>query len=249
LFSVFGIGLSCIETTSYYSMDISGCSSPIIVEFEYDDRRSHELGIISSKQSKPQVEAAHPTAPVVTELESIIGGSYLSAEFATVCPVEDHKSLIILRFQCHPAIGHRFASTKITVKFTSPPASPATENPSNVLEPRVVMHAPRRSYGGCTKEDRRIRWGLSLPIRGGGAVVSATIEPSYEREVVTVVEHALTFTGTARGAPARTSCVWTVEENKSAATGIPTEFQVAVVLEHVGPFMTELDVQATSVDR
>ena len=222
--------------------------NPIIVEFEYDNRRSHELGITSSKQSKPQVRTTHPAAPAAAEAESIIGGSYLSAEFTTICPVEDRKSLVILRFQCHPAVGYRFASTKITVKFTPPPSmSPATVTHSNESNPRVVLHAPRRSYGGCTKEDRRICWGLSLPIQVGvrsRVTASATIQPSYSREATTVVNHALTFTGTARGAPVRTSCVWTVEENKSAAAGIPTEFQVAVVLEHVGPFMTELDVQA-----
>lgn len=225
-------------------MDIDEWSSPIIVEFEYDSRRSHELGITSSTQ--PEVKSIIPAAPVVTEVESIIGGSYLSAECTTVRPVEDGKSLIILRFQWHPAIGYRFASAKITVKFTSPPSvSPAVNEP----QPRVIMHAPKRSFGGCTKEDRRIHWGLSLPIQGGvhaasGTTASASVQPSYEREFMTVVDHALTITGTARGAPVRTYCVWTVEENKSIASGIPTQFQVAVVLEHVGPFITELDVEA-----
>ena len=228
-----------------HKMSIDESTSPIVVEFEEDIRKSHELGIISSRRAETQVAVIRPDAPVFTEAESIIKGSYFSAEFTTVHPVEDSKILIILRFQCHPAIGHRFASAKITVKFASSP-SDSPETPSNESVPRVVLHAPRRSYGGCTKEDRRIKWGLALPIRGGSSsgVASASIEPSYEHEVTAVVDHALTFTGTARGAPVRTSCVWTVEENKSTATGIPTEFQVAVVLEHVGAFVTELDVQA-----
>jgi len=230
-------------------MSIDESRSLIVVEFEADSRKSHQLGIISSNQSnqsEPQVAVIQPDAPVFTEAESIIKGSYFSAEFTTIHPVEDNKTLIILRFQCHPAIGHRFASAKITVKFApSPSESPVTETPSNKLGPKVVMHAPRRSYGGCTKEDKRVKWALALPIRAGTSrVASASIEPSYEHEVTAVVDHALTFTGTARGAPMRTSCVWTVEENKSTAAGIPTEFQVAVVLEHVGPFVMELDVQA-----
>ena len=79
------------------------------------------------------------------------------------------------------------------------------------------MHPPRQSYGGCTKEDRWVKWALALPIRAGSTkVASASIEPSYEHEVMTVVDHALTFTGMAHGAPMRTSCVWTVEENIKA---------------------------------
>jgi hypothetical protein len=58
------------------------------------------------------------------------------------------------------------------------------------------------------------------------------------------IHYALTVTGTSRCAPVKTYCVWTVEENKDNNSGIPVEFQLAVALEHSGPFITEVDVKA-----
>jgi len=182
-----------------------------------------------------------PSGPVFSEAESI-SGSYLSAEFAAVQALDDHKSLLILKFQCHPAIGHRFSNAKITWKFRHP-AHHGPSPSAGVTPPKVIDHAPRKSYGGCTTEQRRLHWGLSLPLQFGVGAASTGVQPSGELETEKAVDHVLTITGTARGAPVRTSCVWTVEENRSGAQGIPSQFQLAVVLEHKGPIVTELDVQ------
>ena len=156
----------------------------------------------------------------------------------TLQPLETGKSLLVLRFQCHPAIGYRFSNATITWKFYSPILNPAAKTE----EPRVTLHAPRKSYGALSTVRNRTLWALKFPIQFG-QVASAGVEPSVERETETNAEHAFTIIGTARGAPIKKYCVWTMEENRDSESGIPSEFQLAVVLEHNGAFITAVDVK------
>lgn len=68
------------------------------------------------------------------------------------------------------------------------------------------------------------------------------VTPSTKRETQKKVEHAFTITGSSRGSPAKHTCVWTVEENESTERGIPSELQLAAVLQHMGPVMMEIDI-------
>ena len=71
---------------------------------------------------------------------------------------------------------------------------------------------------------------------------SVGVDPSVERETQKAVMHAMTIMGSIR--PNGRAC-WTVEENKSSERGIPSHFQLAIVLDHGGaPFVTELDAKA-----
>ena len=210
------------------------------IDLEEDPIKSGELGIFPSRRRPPDLAVAlEPPATVVLEAESA-SNSYFSADFTTLQSLSQYESLLILRFQCHPAVSRRFANATITWKFR--PQSGANANPAQV--PRILLHAPRKSYGAMSNATKRLRWGLTLPIQAGPNMASAGIQPSIESETEREVDHALTITGTSRGAPIKTYCVWTVEENKDIDSGIPSEFQLAVVLEHGGPFVTEVNVKA-----
>jgi len=104
------------------------------------------------------------------------------------------------------------------------------------------MLAPQHSEGGWTEEQTKIVWGSKAKAGSGLAAGSAGVDPSVEKETHKAVMHAMTILGSIR--PNGLAC-WTVEENKSSERGIPSHFQLAVVLDHGGlPFVTELDVKA-----
>lgn len=71
---------------------------------------------------------------------------------------------------------------------------------------------------------------------------SVGVEPSAEKETQKAVMHAMTILGSIRSGGGRGT--WTIEENKSSERGIPSHFQLAVVVGHSGPFVNELDVKA-----
>lgn len=210
------------------------------IDLEQDPIKSGELGSFPSRVSQPDLAVAlDPPSTVVLEAGPS-SGSYFSADFTTLQSLDHNKSLLILRLQCHPAVSHRFANATITWKFR--PQNNAAVNPAGT--PRILMHAPRKAYGAMSKVTKHLRLGLTLPIQVGQGIASAGIEPSVECETEKDVYHALTITGTSRGAPIKTYCVWTVEENKDTDSGIPSEFQLAVVLEHSGPFITDISAKA-----
>lgn len=112
--------------------------------------------------------------------------------------------------------------------------------------PSIRGHAPRRAFGGCSKESKVIHWGIELPISFPAGPVSMGVTPSNSVDTAKEVEHAFTITGTARGVPHRTNCVWTVEENKSSHRGIPTEIQFAAVVDYDNPFICEVNMSGRS---
>jgi len=227
------------------AMSINGIDphKRLLITFEEDLVKSGELGGYPSKRQR-SVEAARPETPelsdtLLAEMETISGGSYMSAEFSTIQPLDAHKSLLTLLIQFHPATEHRFINATITWKFRTA-TGPTSSSPEPIPEPKIVLHAPKKSVGGWSEERKTLVWGISLPVQIGGSSIG--LQPSQEKETQKVVSHAMTIQGTMRGKGRY--CVWTVEENKSSARGIPSHFQLAVVLEHKGPFVTELDVKA-----
>jgi len=57
------------------------------------------------------------------------------------------------------------------------------------------------------KEGKKFAWGLELPISARIGAAQAGATPTIYSETSKEVEHAFTITGTARGAPQRTSTV------------------------------------------
>lgn len=177
--------------------------------------------------------------------EAEISDSYLSATLSTIQPLDDRRSILILIVACHPAPGRRFINATINWRLSSPPkqSSPGTEKSiSGARAPKIIMLGPQHSVGGWTEEQTRLLWGLSVPVEVGFGPASVGVTPSREKETEKAVMHAMTILGTVRSGGARAT--WTVEENGSSQRGIPSHFQLGIVVDHVGPFLAELDVKA-----
>lgn len=202
-----------------------------VIDLEEDEVKSGELSEGTPAPISPQDQ-------VLREVETL--NSYFSAEFSVIQPLDARRSLLILVVRCHPATNRRFVNATITWKFTTIASTQAL--PDNKAKAKVTYLAPELSVGGWTEEWTRLVWGVALPVQAGFMGGSVGLEASRNRENQKVVTHAMTIVGTKRNVGAR--CVWTVEENKSSARGIPSHFQLAVVIEHEGPFLTELDVKA-----
>ncbi|GLB33613.1 hypothetical protein LshimejAT787_0104970 [Lyophyllum shimeji] len=203
-------------------MSLETTELQFVIDLEEDEVKAGELSEESPDPISPQDQ-------VLREVEK--SNSYFSAEFSVIQPLDDCRSLLVLAVRCHPATKRRFVNATITWKFT------ATATKAN-----VTHLAPEFSVGGWSEECTKLVWGITLPIQAGLAGSSVGLEASRSRESHKGVMHAMTIVGTRRNAGAR--CVWTVEENSSSARGIPSHFQLAVVIQHEGPFLTELDVKA-----
>lgn len=209
-------------------------------QLDGDKYRSRSFGSRSrSRESEKLPDTPEQPNHVVTEVE--ISNSFLSAVFSTIQPLDERRSLLILRVTCHPGPGKRFRNATITWKFASPPHS--TEDlPPILASPKILALAPQHSIGGWTEEQTKLIWGLKVKAGAGVIGAHAGVDPKVEKETQRAVMHAMTILGSVR--PNGRAC-WTVEENNSSERGIPSHFQLAVVLDHGGvPFVTELDVKA-----
>ncbi|KAF8232409.1 hypothetical protein L208DRAFT_1397373 [Tricholoma matsutake] len=203
--------------------------------------RPRSLGSRSRSREIEKPDTPEQPDYVVTEAE--ISNSFLSAVLSTIQPLDEHKALLILRVTCHPAPGRRFKNSTIIWKF-APTALPSTEDPSPPISspPKIITLAPLHSVGGWTEEQTKIIWGLAANVGSAFPGASVGVDPSVQKETQTGVLHAMTIMGSIRPG---TRAYWTVEENKSSERGIPSLFQLAVVVDHGGvPFVTELDVKA-----
>ncbi|KAF2476222.1 uncharacterized protein BDR25DRAFT_339316 [Lindgomyces ingoldianus] len=217
-----------------------------IIDLEYDPVKNQELGAAFSKER----------SSTTTRLEDIIniqagsetgGRSYLSIIPTTIQIVKPDHTLFIWRAAFHPGTGRRFTSLVISCKFSTAGAAstPQPQNQSTAKGPplKVIAHAPRKSFGGTSRETKKTAWGLELPIMFTGAgVVEVGVTPTTNHEKKREVEHAFTITGTARGAPNKHTCVWTVEENNSTERGIPSEIQLATLIHHTSPVQCDVTV-------
>ncbi|KAG5351265.1 hypothetical protein J132_06949 [Termitomyces sp. J132] len=179
---------------------------------------------------------------LVTEAE--IAKSYLSATLSTIQPLGDNKSLLIMTIACHPAPGRRFTNATVTWNISPPSSSLNEKTTERAYSPKIVTLAPQHSIGGWTEEQSRLLWSLSAPVEFCAGGVKAGIEPSFGKDTRKMVLHAMSIIGTIRGIGGVPHATWTIEENKSSERGIPSHFQLAIVVDHAGPFISELDVDA-----
>lgn len=212
-----------------------------VIELEDDPLKNDELGP-SWKFLRSAERPLITDTPALAnhESESSFGKSYLSFEFTTIQSL-DGKTLFVVRLHFHPAIDIQFTNAIVKWEFLPPDA--ATPNPPPA--PRIVSHAPRKSYGGLTTEKKRVVWGLNLPLTIGLAPVTTGLTVNSGAEFEKEVEQSMTIIGTARGSPVRKQVTWTIQENPSSRNGLPSEVQLAVVVEHQGPVLCKVGVKGT----
>jgi len=232
------------------------------ISFDEDIYAFHEHYRPRSKSSNlPQLLPSDEPDYLVTETE--IGDSYLSATLSTIQPLNDHKSILILTIVCHPAPSRRFVNATVTWKVSLWQAAPLpndiasstitssaksqfqsqlTTQTTHVSIPKIVVLSPQHSLGGWTEEQTRLLFGISVPVNAGFPGGSVGVQPSAEKETQKAVIHAMTILGSIRDNG--TKAHWTIEENKSSERGIPSHFQLAMVVDHTALFVSELDVKA-----
>jgi hypothetical protein len=175
----------------------------------------------------------------ITNLEAGSGSSkrsYLSIMPFTIQTIDDKSTLFVWHATFHPAIGRRFSSVRVACKFGKP------ANNLKSAQPQILAYAPHKAYGASTCEQKKITWGLELPLTVPAGPVQVGVTPSGSREVKKEVEHAFMVTGSARGTPLPDTCVWTVEENNSTERGVPSELQLAALVQHSGPVQVDIDI-------
>lgn len=173
--------------------------------------------------------------------------SYLSIIPTTIQAVNENITLFVWHANFHPAIGRRFSSVRVACKFSSAPStSHGIQASLTSSGAEVKAFAPHKSYGASSKEQKKITWGLELPLTVPAGPVSVGVTPSGSRETSKEVDHAFTIEGSARGTPLRNTCVWTVQENASTERGIPSELQLAAMVKHNGTVQFDVDIEGTT---
>jgi hypothetical protein len=218
-------------------------SPEFLIELEFDPIKNNELG---GSFSKPDQHFSE-TGRSITSLE--VGGekssrSYLSIVPSTIQVIKANHTLFVWHTNFHPGVGRRFQNAVITFKFSPAEAKAVNSNESQPQPLNIVTHAPRKAFGGSSNESRTVHWGMELPITITAGVAQAGPIPSISQETAKEVEHAFTITGTKRGVPQTTTCVWTVEENTSSERGIPSEIQLAALVRHTAPVACQVSVSA-----
>ncbi|KAK6529149.1 hypothetical protein TWF694_004361 [Orbilia ellipsospora] len=212
------------------------------IELEYDSIKNSELGSVGSKV---KVSDAEPGATVLEDptAASLESGSetgktsYLSLTPTTMQLVRPDHTLFVWDAAFHPSVGRRFQNVVLSIKFSDP------EPVSSPL--KIVAHAPRRSFDSSTWESNKTLWGQELPLVTGATELSGAESASPTASpIVKEVEHTVTITGTARGYPRKTTCVWTIEENPSSERGIPLEAQFAVLVNHTSSVKCDVKISA-----
>lgn len=226
------------------------------IELEYDPVKNAQLGNSASKvaagseDSLPQDNLRHTTATNIQAGSNDSGRSYLSVEASTIQVLKPGQTMFVWHAYFHPGLRRRFQSVVLTCRFSEPksaqpPSQYANQSSSPVDPLEIRAYAPHKSFGGCNKISRKVGWGIKFPLQvTGSGLVEVGATPSVQNETIKEVEHAFTVVGTPRGAPRRTTCVWTIEENSSTERGIPSEMQFATIIRHSGPI--QCDIQASA---
>jgi hypothetical protein len=213
----------------------------LVIDLEWDPIKNQQLGQTFSRPTEEQ----HPDTEIApSNIEA--GGTFRSGSYLAICPttlqlLHSGQTLLVWQTQFHPGIGRRFKNAIITLKFSLPETSGTSLSPLKPL--RITAHAPRKAFGSMTEESKTFTWSLAIPISGQIGAASIGVTPQASSETSKKVEHAFTITGTARGSPQKTSCVWTLEENSSSERGLPSELQLALLVEPQGAVAYEVDVR------
>lgn len=227
--------------TSQQDQDSVAEELGLVIELEWDPIKNQQLGKASSRLIEEQ-ELDDDSPLLNIEAGATFGsGSYLAICPTTIQPLDSGKTLLVFQVQFHPSIGRRFKNAITNIKFSHPQSSDASSSPSKHL--RVEAHAPRKAFGSTTEESKTFTWGLEIPISGGVGAANIGVTPQASSKTSKKAEHAFTIIGTARGSPQKTACVWTLEENSSSQRGLPSEVQFAVVVEHRGAVIYEVDIR------
>ncbi|KAF9555962.1 hypothetical protein CPC08DRAFT_820739 [Agrocybe pediades] len=164
----------------------------------------------------------------------ISSSCYVSASMTTVQVLEKNKCLLILEFQCHTSSGRRFDHMSIKWNFKD----------AYGTHPPMVLHiSPRQSIGARNEENHHRTYGLKVPVQFTMAGATAGPEANAEIQIKQKVERAMIITGSIRG-QRQDSAEWTLEENSSAMSGIPSHFCVAAVIQYTGPFFMDVAIRA-----
>lgn len=217
------------------------------IDLEVDILKGHELGASLGKQGDVK--------DGVTNLEAgdVEGpGSYLSVQLTTIQCINRNYSLFVWHTLFHPSVGRRFQNAVLTVKLTQKSPNPelvsGTTSGGTVPKVSILQYAPRKSFGGATKESKSIHWGLELPIMAPTAgLLGAGFKPLVDGEVAVEIDHAFVIQGSSRGMPHKNTLVWTLEENKSAKRGLPSEVRFAALIEHSQPLLCEVSASGWSI--
>jgi hypothetical protein len=213
----------------------------LIINLEWDPIKNQQLGQASSRPTvEQQLDGDGPPSNIET------GAAIGSASYLAICPttiqsLDSGRTLLVFQVQFHPSIGRRFKNAIVNIKFSLPQSSGTSSAP--LMKLRVEAHAPPKAFGSTTEESNTFTWGLEIPISGGIGAANIGMTPKASSETSKKVEHAFTIIGTARGSPQKTACVWTLEENSSSQRGLPSQVQFAVVMEHRGAIIYEVDVR------
>jgi hypothetical protein len=217
-------------------------------------RMASEVIIEPICRTSLRYSASVPIGDADREIDNLEAGSnsikrsYMSIIPTTIQILGANSTLFVWHATFHPAIGRRFSSVIVSVKFTPAPTNTQVQAKSKVrqtvrgVHPSISAYAPHKSFGATSSEQRNISWGLELPVNVPVGPVSLGFTPSGSSETKKEVQHAFTITGSARGSPTRNTCVWTVEENTSTERGVPSELQLAALVQYTGPMMMEVDI-------
>lgn len=227
-------------TSSHQDQDNFVEELGLIIDLEWDPIKSQQLGQAFSRPTEEQQLDDSPPSNIEA------GGAAGSGSYLAICPTTIQslgygQTFLVFQVQFHPAIGRRFKNAIVNIKFSLPQSSDILSPPLQQL--RIEAHAPRKAFGSTTEESKTFAWGLEIPFSGGVGAASIGVTPQASSETSKKVEHAFTIIGTARGSPNKTACVWTLEENSSSQSGLPSEVQFALVVEHQGAIIYEIDVR------
>ncbi|MBE7180030.1 MAG: hypothetical protein INR71_02285 [Terriglobus roseus] len=237
---------------------------PRQTQFELDDgpKRSSfqqaEARPVSLKRAAPEAVPYSASAPAVelrpdgkiVQIESSLSDSGILGTVRSVSYGSWEGSpacLIAMRYFFRFAEGNRFKAAQILVTFDA--ASKKVDAGSGrrrANAPVVRNFSPRKVYGQRSEESKAWHYdvGLEAALPSGPASITPSIgagrESSFTRE------HHLEVIGkpwSSRDHLDFNQVVWTAHETKTQKHGIPDELNLAVVVQHDGPFQAFVEAE------
>lgn len=148
--------------------------------------------------------------------------------------------LIAMRFFFRFSESNRFKSTEILVTFDSPSKT------DRKYGPIVRNFSPRKVYGQKNQENKSWHYdvGVEAALPSGPASITPNISGGKESSFTR--EHHLEVIGKPWSSKDHldfNQVVWTAHETKTQKHGIPDELNLAMVVEHDGPFQAFVELE------
>ncbi|KAF2395533.1 hypothetical protein EJ06DRAFT_534884 [Trichodelitschia bisporula] len=150
--------------------------------------------------------------------------SHISLVPRTIQRLSSTTTLFVWHCTFHPGFSRRFIRAGVSVWFTAPDDDDGTKV-------RVLRYAPRHVLGAYSTEDTSFALHLDLPVQMPAGPVGGGVKPGIAWSSATQRRHAFAVSGSARGVPPG-GVVWTLEENASGQSGLPSEVVLGVEVEH-----------------